>query len=89
VVCVMNKGAALPAARECCQRGCPRALERHMPAHLKRLNLTHGNGYCQGMVPHSLFLTSHYALLVPAHCCDCGGEFRMCCKKGGASLVGC
>jgi hypothetical protein len=49
---------------------------KHMPAHLKRLNF-HGNGYCQGMLPHSLFLTSQYALLVAAHCCDCGGEFQV------------
>lgn len=26
---------------------------------------------------HSLFLTSDYALLVAAHCVDCGGEFHV------------
>jgi len=49
-----------------------------MVAHLKRLDFCHGNGYCQGMpIPHSLFLTSNYALLVAAHCLDCGGEFQV------------
>ena len=50
----------------------------HMVAHLKQLNFCHGNGDCQGMpIPHSLFLTSNYALLVAGHCLDCGGEFQM------------
>jgi hypothetical protein len=49
-----------------------------MAAHLKPLNFCHGNGYCLGMtIPHSLFLTSNYALLVAAHCVDCGGEFQV------------
>lgn len=49
-----------------------------MAAHLKRLNFCHGNGYCLGMpIPHSLFLTSDYALLVAAHCVDCGGKFQV------------
>ena len=50
----------------------------NMVAHLKQLNFCHGNGDCQGMpIPHSLFLTSNYALLVAAHCLDCGGEFQV------------
>jgi hypothetical protein len=49
-----------------------------MAVHLKRLHFSHGNGYCLGMpIPHSLFLTSNYELLVAAHCVDCGGEFRV------------
>jgi len=49
-----------------------------MAARLKRLNFRHGNGYCLGMpIPHSLFLTSNYALQVAAHCVDCGGEFKV------------
>jgi hypothetical protein len=28
VVCVMNKGAALPAARECCQRGLSSGIRK-------------------------------------------------------------
>jgi hypothetical protein len=47
-------------------------------AHLKQLNLCHGNGNCQGMpIPHSLFLTSNEALLVGAQCLDCGDEFEV------------
>ena len=50
----------------------------HMVAHLKQLNFCHGNGYCQGMpIPHSLFLTSNYALLVGGYCLDCGDEFQV------------
>ena len=49
-----------------------------MVAHLKRLDFCHGTRYCQGMpIPHSLFLTSNCALLVAAHCLDCGGEFQV------------
>ena len=49
-----------------------------MAAHLKRLNFCHGNGYCLGMpIPHSLFVTSNYELLVAAHCEECGGDFHV------------
>ena len=48
-----------------------------MPRYLRQLNFSHGNGYCVGTpIPHTLFLTSNYTLLVIAHCCDCGLDFQ-------------
>jgi len=48
-----------------------------MPRYLRQLDFSHGNGYCAGaLIPHDLFLTSEYTLLVIAHCCDCEADFQ-------------
>jgi len=49
-----------------------------MGAYLKRVHFTHGNGYClEPPIPHALFLTSDYALMVLAHCVECGEELQV------------
>jgi len=48
-----------------------------MPRYLRLLDFSHGNGYCAGaLIPHALFLTSEYTVLVIAHCCDCDADFQ-------------
>lgn len=49
-----------------------------MAARLKQLHFVHGNGYClERPIPHALFLTSDYALLILAHCVECGEDLHV------------
>ena len=73
-----NKGAALPAAPSAVSGAAfLGAGEGQHMRDLRQLNFSHGNGYCAGTpIPHALFLTSNYTLVVIAHCFDCGGDFQ-------------